>query len=185
MNKLGVHALVWEKGWSHEECARAIANTAKVGFDLIEIPALDPGSIDTAFTRKRAEKAGIGATSSLGLDAETDISSNDRDKEKRGQARAANRRVSRGPRHRRDAHVRHPRIGVPEIRGADHGGGREALLRGAAARRREGGGEQHHARPRGGEPLRVQRAQHRVAGGRDVPARSARRTSRSTSTSTT
>lgn len=87
MNKLGVHALVWEKGWSHEECARAIAKTAEVGYDLIEIPALDPASIDTAFTRKQLDKAGIGATSSMGLDAETDISSNDRDKEKRGQAR--------------------------------------------------------------------------------------------------
>lgn len=87
MNKLGVHALVWEKGWSHEECARAIARTAEVGYDLIEIPALDPGSIDTAFTRQQLEKAGIGATSSLGLDAETDISSNDREKEARGEAR--------------------------------------------------------------------------------------------------
>jgi D-psicose/D-tagatose/L-ribulose 3-epimerase len=87
MNKLGVHALVWEKAWSHEECARAIANTASVGFDLIEIPALDPKSIDTAFTAKELQKAGIGATSSLGLDADTDISSNDRDKEKRGEAR--------------------------------------------------------------------------------------------------
>lgn len=87
MNKLGVHALVWEKGWSHEECARAIANTAALGYDLIEIPALDPSSIDTAFTRKQLEQADIGATSSMGLDAQTDISSNDRDKEKRGQAR--------------------------------------------------------------------------------------------------
>lgn len=87
MNKLGVHALVWEKGWSLDECSRAIANTAEVGFDLIEIPALDPGSIDTAFTAKALQKAGIGATSSMGLDAETDISSNDRDKEKRGEAR--------------------------------------------------------------------------------------------------
>ncbi len=87
MNKLGVHALVWEKGWSHDECARAIANSAAVGYDLIEIPALDPRSIDTAFTVKQLQKAGIGATSSMGLDADTDISSNDRDKEKRGQAR--------------------------------------------------------------------------------------------------
>ncbi len=87
MNKLGVHALVWEKGWSRDECARAVANTAKVGFDLIEISALDPASIDTAFTRRQLEQAGIGVTSSLGLDADTDISSNDREKEKRGQAR--------------------------------------------------------------------------------------------------
>ena len=87
MNKLGVHALVWEKGWSHEECVRAIARTAEVGFDLIEIPALDPGSIDTAFTARELGKAGIGATSSMGLDASTDISSDDREKERRGQER--------------------------------------------------------------------------------------------------
>lgn len=87
MNKLGVHALVWEKGWSHEECARAIANTAKVGFDLIEIPALDPSSIDTAFTAKELLKNGIGATSSMGLADDADISANDRDKEKRGEAK--------------------------------------------------------------------------------------------------
>ncbi len=87
MNKLGVHALVWEKGWSHAECERAIANTAAVGFDLIEIPALDPTLIDTAHTARQLEKAGIGATSSMGLDAEADISSNDRDKERRGRER--------------------------------------------------------------------------------------------------
>ncbi|MDC6134260.1 hypothetical protein PPH41_42320, partial [Burkholderia gladioli] len=69
MNKLGVHALVWEAGWSHEEAARAIANTAEVGFDFIEIPALDPASIDTAFTRRELERAGIGCSFSLGLDA--------------------------------------------------------------------------------------------------------------------
>ena len=87
MNKLGVHALVWEKGWSRDECARAIASTAEVGYDLIEIPALDPSAIDVDFTRRQLERAGIGATSSLGLDAETDISSDNRDKERRGQAR--------------------------------------------------------------------------------------------------
>jgi D-psicose/D-tagatose/L-ribulose 3-epimerase len=87
MNKLGVHALVWEKGWSHDECARAIAKTAEVGFDLIEIPALDPRSIDVNFTRTQLERNRIGATSSLGLDAETDISSGDPEKARRGQAR--------------------------------------------------------------------------------------------------
>ncbi len=67
--------------------ARAIGKTAEVGYDLIEIPALDPSSIDADFTRRQLERAGIGATSSLGLDAETDISSNDREEERRGQAR--------------------------------------------------------------------------------------------------
>lgn len=87
MNRLGVHALVWEKGWSHAECERAIARTAEAGYDLIELPALDPDAIDAAFTRARLEQHGIGATASLGLDAETDISSGDPEKTKRGQAR--------------------------------------------------------------------------------------------------
>ena len=87
MNKLGVHALVWVGGWSHAECERAIAQTAELGFDLIEIPALDPSSIDSAFTRKMLDRYRLGTTLSLGLDAATDISSGDPDKQRRGEAR--------------------------------------------------------------------------------------------------
>jgi D-psicose/D-tagatose/L-ribulose 3-epimerase len=86
MNKLGVHALVWVGGWSHEECARAIGQTADLGYDLIEIPALDPKSIDVAFTRRTLEQNKLGVTMSLGLDAASDISSGDPDKIKRGEA---------------------------------------------------------------------------------------------------
>jgi D-psicose/D-tagatose/L-ribulose 3-epimerase len=84
MNKLGVHALVWEAGWSHDECSRAIARTAQVGYDFIEAPALDPGSIDVYFTRRQLEKNGIGINVSLGLDAGTDISSGDSEKAAKG-----------------------------------------------------------------------------------------------------
>ncbi len=87
MNKLGVHAFVWERGWSHDECARAIARTAEVGYDLIEVSSIDLASIDVGFTRKQLEAHSIGATMSFGLDAETDISSGDPEKSKRGQAR--------------------------------------------------------------------------------------------------
>ncbi len=87
MNKLGVHALVWESGWSHEECARAIGKTAEVGYDFIEVPALDPGSIDPDFTRKQLEQNGIGINFSLGLGFDTDISSGDPEKGRRGKAK--------------------------------------------------------------------------------------------------
>ena len=87
MNRLGVHALVWEAGWSHDECARAIAKTAEIGFDLIEAPALDPSSIDVAFTQKQLEKHNLSITFSLGLDESTDISSGDPEKTRRGKAR--------------------------------------------------------------------------------------------------
>jgi D-psicose/D-tagatose/L-ribulose 3-epimerase len=87
MNKLGVHALVWVGGWSHDECERAIAQTAELGFDLIEIPALDPSSIDSAFTRRMLDRYRLGTTLSLGLDASTDISSGDPERAARGEAR--------------------------------------------------------------------------------------------------
>lgn len=87
MNKLGVHAFVWVGGWSHEEAARAIGQSADLGFDIIEVPALDPSSIDVEFTRRQLEQAGIGATMSLGLDADTDISSGDPERTARGEAR--------------------------------------------------------------------------------------------------
>lgn len=86
MNKLGVHALVWEAGWSHDECARAIARTAETGYDFIEAPSLDPSSIDIDFTRRQLEQAGIGITFSMGLDADSDISSGDKEKAARGKA---------------------------------------------------------------------------------------------------
>jgi D-psicose/D-tagatose/L-ribulose 3-epimerase len=87
MNKLGVHALVWVGGWSHDECTKAIEQTAALGYDLIEIPALDPKSIDTKFTRQVIERNKLGITMSLGLDDAADISSNDPEKTKRGEAR--------------------------------------------------------------------------------------------------
>ena len=87
MNKLGVHALVWEAGWSHDECARPIARAAETGYDFIEAPSLDPGSIDIDFTRRQLEAAGLGINFSMGLDADTDISSGDRDRAALGKKR--------------------------------------------------------------------------------------------------
>ncbi|MBF0280504.1 MAG: sugar phosphate isomerase/epimerase [SAR324 cluster bacterium] len=86
MNKLGIHALVWAGGWSHEECTQAIEQTAEIGYDYIEIPALDPSSIDVDFTRQRLEKANLGVSLSLGLAPEADISSEDPEKIARGEA---------------------------------------------------------------------------------------------------
>ena len=84
MNKLGVHAFVWEHGWSHEQATRAIEQTAKAGFDFIEASSMEPSSFDPAFTVKRLEAAGIGIAFSYGLGFDSDISSCDPEKEKRG-----------------------------------------------------------------------------------------------------
>jgi len=85
-NKLGVHALVWVGGWSEAESEKAISSSAALGYDIIEIPLLDPGTVDPAVTARQLEKHGIAATTSLGLSFDTDISSTDLDVVARGEA---------------------------------------------------------------------------------------------------
>jgi D-psicose/D-tagatose/L-ribulose 3-epimerase len=77
--RLGVHALVWVGGWTPEEARQAIASTARAGYDLIEIPLLDPSGVDAADTRAVLDEHGIEAACSLGLSPETDVSSEDPD----------------------------------------------------------------------------------------------------------
>lgn len=76
-NPLGVHALVWAAGWSSEESAYAVAATAAAGYDLIEIPLLDPADVDPAATADLLSEHGLAAACSLGLGWDTDISSED------------------------------------------------------------------------------------------------------------
>lgn len=75
--KLGVHALVWVGGWTEAEARQAIASTAEAGYDLIEIPLLDPSSVDAVATRRLLDEHGIGAGCSLGLSDATNVSSED------------------------------------------------------------------------------------------------------------
>jgi D-psicose/D-tagatose/L-ribulose 3-epimerase len=76
-NQVGVHALVWVGGWSETECRRAIESSKAAGFDLIEIPVLDPATIDIDLTRQVLQSAELKAGCSLGLSIDTDISSAD------------------------------------------------------------------------------------------------------------
>lgn len=76
-NQIGVHALVWVGGWSEAECRKAIENSKAAGFDLIEMPVLDPTAIDIEMTRQILESVGLQAGCSLGLSFDTDISSAD------------------------------------------------------------------------------------------------------------
>jgi D-psicose/D-tagatose/L-ribulose 3-epimerase len=77
--RLGVHALVWAGGWSPAEAREAIASTAEAGYDLIEIPLLDPSSVDAKDTRRVLDEHGVAAGCSLGLAPETNVSSEDPD----------------------------------------------------------------------------------------------------------
>ncbi|MDT7652439.1 MAG: D-psicose/D-tagatose/L-ribulose 3-epimerase [Pseudonocardiales bacterium] len=89
MNPLGIHALVWEGGWSRAECERAVRSTREAGYDVIEIPALDPAAIDVTHTKAVLADHGIRGVCSLGLDLDADISSPDPDVVVRGEAKLA------------------------------------------------------------------------------------------------
>jgi D-psicose/D-tagatose/L-ribulose 3-epimerase len=76
-NPLGVHALVWAAGWSPEEAEYAAASTAAAGFDLLEVPLLDPAKVDGPATAALLDRHHLQAACSLGLSFDTDISSED------------------------------------------------------------------------------------------------------------
>lgn len=77
MNRFGIHALVWTESWNDGACRRAVRLTKEAGFDLIEIPLLDPAEVDGVMTREILESGGIEASCSLGLSFDTDVSSAD------------------------------------------------------------------------------------------------------------
>ena len=84
-NPLGIHALVWSGHWQRRNIDFAIGNSSKLGFDLIEIPLLNPYKFDADYTKKMLGKNKINAVTSLGLSDETDITSDDPQTRKNGE----------------------------------------------------------------------------------------------------
>ena len=78
-NQLGVHAMVWSGTWDEAGARHAISSAAAAGYDLIEIPILDPFAIDTAMTRHLLDEHGLEAACSMGLPPHADVSSEDPD----------------------------------------------------------------------------------------------------------
>jgi D-psicose/D-tagatose/L-ribulose 3-epimerase len=74
---IGCHGSVWTGEFDDAGLQRAIARTAAAGFDLVEIPLMDPDKADGSAVRRMAEQAGLAVTASLGLSEQTDVSSED------------------------------------------------------------------------------------------------------------
>ena len=86
MNALGVHAAVWVGGWSDAESRHAIEQSKAAGYDYIELMLFNPGSVDLEQTRTLLRDADLGVTSSLGLNFDNDLSSEDPAVVARGEA---------------------------------------------------------------------------------------------------
>ncbi|WP_342629542.1 sugar phosphate isomerase/epimerase family protein [Nguyenibacter vanlangensis] len=85
-NRIGIHGSVWSGRWDTDDGVRAMHETAAAGYDFLELPLSSPDGIAVAALRRAAQAAGIGLTASLGLSADTDISSDDPQVVKRGAA---------------------------------------------------------------------------------------------------
>ncbi|CAA9447997.1 MAG: D-tagatose 3-epimerase [uncultured Rubrobacteraceae bacterium] len=72
----GAHAFIWAGEWTREGAERVISGAAEVGLDFVEIPLLDPTSIDVEHTRSLLDRYGLGCSCSLGLPLELHLPSN-------------------------------------------------------------------------------------------------------------
>jgi D-psicose/D-tagatose/L-ribulose 3-epimerase len=77
MNAFGLHALVLISDWDESGAEKAIRAAAAIGYDVIEVPLFDPGSTNLERTRDLLRQHRLTPSVSLGLTAETDISSAD------------------------------------------------------------------------------------------------------------
>jgi D-psicose/D-tagatose/L-ribulose 3-epimerase len=86
MSQIGIHAAVWAGGWSDAERRLAITGSKAAGYDYIELMLFNPAAVDVPATRALLDEAGLGVTSSLGLNWENDLSSDDPAVVARGEA---------------------------------------------------------------------------------------------------
>ena len=84
MIKIGVHALTFIGDIENSSIENCLSKVAKIGYDVMELPLLNPDALDTGFVSKAYEKFNIEPTVSLGLSYKTDISSEDQDRVKAG-----------------------------------------------------------------------------------------------------
>lgn len=75
MNPLGLHAMVLVVGNDEASTRHAVTVAARTGYDVLELPILDPSTLDTGAVRTAASEHGLRLATSLGLAPETDVSS--------------------------------------------------------------------------------------------------------------
>lgn len=84
--KLGVHSLVFTDDWSAAQAPAACRMAAEIGFDLIEVLIFDPSTLDIGMTARAVREAAIELRLGMALGPGTDISSDDPETAKRGEA---------------------------------------------------------------------------------------------------
>ncbi|MDQ1549117.1 MAG: D-psicose/D-tagatose/L-ribulose 3-epimerase [Microbacteriaceae bacterium] len=75
--QIGTHALVFTGTFDEAGLTRAIVETKRAGFDLIEIPLMDPATFDRHLAARLLREHDLAASASLGLSESTDLTSAD------------------------------------------------------------------------------------------------------------
>ncbi len=74
---IGAHALVFSGSFEREGLTTAIEKTKQAGFDLIEIPLMDPYHFDRMLAARLLKENDLAVSASLGLNDTTDLTSDD------------------------------------------------------------------------------------------------------------
>lgn len=76
MHKIGIHLSYWQESWS-DALIPIFEHASKAGFDVAELPLLNPQGMDFAKLAAALAEAGLEASCGTGLGTETDITSPD------------------------------------------------------------------------------------------------------------
>lgn len=68
--RLGAHTFIWAPRWDEAGAASAAAGAADAGFEIVEIPLLQPSEVSVPETVKLLNRFQLSATCSLGLPAD-------------------------------------------------------------------------------------------------------------------
>lgn len=82
---IGCHGLVWTGQFDEQGFGGAVERTLGAGFDLLEIPLLDPYAFDVAGAQRALARHPVPVAASLGLGDDSDISSADPQKVRAGE----------------------------------------------------------------------------------------------------
>ena len=85
MVTIGCHGLVWTGAFDEAGLAAAAERNRRAGFDLLEIPLLDPYAFDVAAARRVLAGGSLEVAASLGLPEHADISTAEPDKVRAGE----------------------------------------------------------------------------------------------------
>jgi D-psicose/D-tagatose/L-ribulose 3-epimerase len=75
--QIGAHALVFTGVFDEDGLEKAISKTKLAGFDLIEIPLMNPATFDGMLAARLLKEYDLSVTASLGLNDSTDLTSAD------------------------------------------------------------------------------------------------------------